>query len=1045
MRDAAVVLMPHVRRVALGWTLTTLLAAGFAQGEVFGLAAVPAEGEGALEFNRHIRPILSEKCFFCHGPDQGNLKAGLRLDLEDAAKADRNGLRAIAPGAPESSELVRRIHAASPDDVMPPPDSEQSLSEPEKDLLTRWIREGATYQQHWAFVSPARREAPAPARADWIRNPIDTFVLARLERSGLTPSAEADKVTLCRRLYFDLLGLPPTPAEVDAFVYDNRPDAFEHLVDRLLASPHYGERMAVKWLDFVRYADTNGYHSDEFREMWAYRDYVIDAFNANMPFDQFTIEQLAGDLLPDATRAQRVASGYNRLNQITAEGGAQPKEYEAIYAADRVRTAGSVWLGLTMNCTQCHDHKFDPLTMKDFYSFAAFFADVEEQSVYGGGGPWQPVMPLPTPEQETELASLEAKRAELQAILDTPTPELDAAQAAWEARLLAVQADPARGWAPVRPKSVTAANGTTFEVLEDLSVLTSGPQPDHEIYTITLPLDAPRVTGFLLDVLMHPTLAPAGLSRDNGNFVLTGVEAAVGEHPVDIASAVADYAQDTLPIADTLDEHAHTGWAVNGHEKRNTEHQAAFVFERPLEGAPDKELTIRLKFESQFPKHTIGRFRIALNGEESPVLRGAPVLPDPVMAILSKPAAERTPEEAAQLAVHHRSVAPELRATRGKLQKVARDREALEKAIPTTMITRALPEPRTVRILARGNWMDESGPVVEPATPAVLPAMPTHEGRATRLDLARWMVAPENPLTARVFVNRIWAMYFGVGLSKVLDDLGSQGEPPSHPDLLDWLAVEFRESGWDIKHLVRLVVTSAAYRQSSTASPALRDQDPYNRMVARQGTFRLPAEFVRDNALAISGLLTAKEGGRSVFPYQPDGYWDNCNTFRGPLIYTTEQDAEQYRRGLYTIWKRSFLHPSLLAFDAPTREECIAERTRSNTPLQALVLLNDPTYVEAARVFAERIYREGGAQVSDRLNWAFRQTLSRDMTREEFTLLAALLSKHHRDFQGDEAAARAMLAVGQRPVPEDIAPADLAAWTSVARALLNLHETITRS
>lgn len=1046
MMRVALDVSPLARRgVAAGLALALLGLCRPVPAEAFGQAAVPAEGTGTLEFNRHIRPILSEKCFFCHGPDKGNLKAGLRLDVEAIAEADHDGVRAIVPGDPAASELVARIHATDPDDLMPPADSERSLSDVEKELLTRWIREGAAYEKPWALMPPVRREPPAVQRGDWVRNPLDRFVLARLERAGLSPSAEADKITLCRRVYFDLLGLPPTPQEVDAFVYDNRPDAFEQLVDRLLASPHYGERMAVKWLDFVRYADTNGYHSDEFREMWAYRDYVIDAFNNDMPFDQFTIEQLAGDLLPDATRAQRVASGYNRLNQITAEGGAQPKEYEAIYAADRVRTAGSVWLGLTMNCTQCHDHKYDPLTMKDFYSFAAFFADVEEQSVYGGGGPWQPVMPLPSPEQEEQLAALDARQAELQQVINTQTPELDAAQLAWEQRLRAEQEDPTRGWAPVSPSSISSANGTTFEILADHSVLTTGPQPDREIYTITLPVTTPEVTGFLLDVLMDPSLVPQGLSRGNGNFVLTGVEAAVGDRVVPIAQATADYAQDTFPVADTLDDKPETGWAVSGHLLQNTEHQAVFELDRPLAGGPDVQLTIRLKFESAFPNHTIGRFRISLSGQGTPVLRGANVLPDPLLAVLLKPLAERNADETALLSAHFRSIAPELRVPRGKLRRIERDRDALMKVIPTTMITRALAEPRTVRILARGNWMDETGEIVTPNVPAALPPLPPHEGRATRLDLAHWLVAPENPLTARVFVNRLWAMFFGVGLSKVLDDFGNQGEPPSHPDLLDWLAVEFRESGWDVKHMIRLIVTSAAYRQSSVATPASRDQDPYNRMLAHQGSFRLPAEFVRDNALAISGLLSQKEGGRSVFPYQPDGYWDNCNTFRGPLIYTTDTGDDAYRRGLYTIWKRSFLHPSLLAFDAPTREECTAERTRSNTPLQALVLLNDPTYVEAARVFAERIFREGGTQVSDRLNWAFRQALSRDVTRQEFTLLAALLGKHYREYQEDLPAAQALLAVGQHPVAADIDPAELAAWTSVARAILNLHETITRS
>jgi hypothetical protein len=597
--------------------------------------------------------------------------------------------------------------------------------------------------------------------------------------------------------------------------------------------------------------------------MWPYRDYVIRAFNENKPFDEFTREQLAGDLLPDANRDTLVASGYNRLNQITAEGGAQPKEYEAIYAADRVRTTGSVWLGLTMNCAQCHDHKYDPISAADFYRFAAFFADVEERSVYGGGGPWEPVLTLPSPEQEARLARLDRNLARERSDYEAATPERAAAQAAWEA---AVLADPA----------------------------------------------------------------------------------------------------------------------------------------------------------------------------------AAGALPEAVAVALQKAPAERGAEDLALIAKHFRETAPALEKTRRRIRTLEKARAELVAEIPTTMITRALPEPRTVRLLHRGNWMDESGPVMAPGVPAFLPPLQAG-GRATRLDLANWILAEENPLTARVFVNRLWALFFGTGLSKVLDDLGGQGEPPSHPDLLDWLALEFRDSGWDVKHMVRLLVTSEAYRRSVNAPAGVVERDPYNRLLARQAPSRLPAEFVRDNALAIAGLLSPQVGGRSVFPYQPEGYWDNCNTFRGPLIYTTDEGEQQYRRGLYTIWKRSFLHPSLLAFDAPTREECVAERPRSNTPLQALVLLNDPTHVEAARAFAERIYREGGREVSDRLDWAALRALSRRLSPRETGALAALLHRHYEDYSANPEAAAALVATGQWPVPEDIPTPELAAWTSVARALLNLHETITRS
>jgi hypothetical protein len=723
---------------------------------------------GRVEFNRDVRPILADKCFACHGPDASHRKASLRLDTEEGAKADLGGYRVVAPGKPEESELIARITSAEKAQRMPPAKSGKQLAKAEIELLRRWIAQGAAYQAHWSYIPPRRPPVPAVKHSSWARGSIDRFILARLEAAGLDPSPEADKITLIRRLSFDLLGLPPTPEEVEAFQSDARPDAYERLVDRLLASPHYGERMAMYWLDLVRYADTVGYHGDQEHPISPYRDYVIKAFNDNLPFDRFTAEQLAGDLLPGSTVEQKIATGYNRLLQTTHEGGAQDKEYRAKYAADRVRNVSAVWMGATLGCAECHDHKFDPYTQKDFYSLAAFFADIDERGAYRG--------------------------------------------------------------------------------------------PDQS-----------------------PTKRPPEL-------------------------------------------------------------------EVPSPLAPDRKLL--------------------------------------------------------------------------------------------TMVTVSVP-PRTMRVLKRGDWMDESGEIVSSAVPHFLNPPDVQGRRATRLDLARWLTTPEHPQTARVFVNRLWSLLFGRGLCRTLEDTGSQGEWPTHPELLDDLAVEFVERGWDVKHLVRLLVLSSAYRQSSLDSPRLQERDPENRLFARQTRSRLPAEMIRDNALALSGLLAKRLGGPSARPYQPDGYYEHLNFPK--RTYKPDTGDGQYRRGLYMHWQRQFLHPMLRAFDAPSREECTAQRPVSNTPLAALTLLNDPSFVEAARVFAARILREGGATESQRIGWAWRMVLSRPPSEREAAALARLYRLERQQYESDRTAAARLVRVGLAPQPEGTDAVELAAWTAVGRALLNLNETITRN
>jgi hypothetical protein len=990
-----------------------------------------------LKFSRDILPILSDHCFQCHGFDKETRKAGLRLDIREEAIA----AGAIVPGDPEASELVARIMDDDEFFVMPPPDAHKPLDEEDKARLRQWIAEGAEYQPHWAYIAPERPAVPAVNAQDWVRSPVDAFILKRLEEEGIAPSPEADPATLTRRIHFDLLGLPPNPADAASEM------AYEQLVDRLLASPRYGERMAIDWLDQVRYADTNGYHSDEFRSMWPYRDYVIRAFNENLPFDQFTIEQLAGDLLPEPTTDQLVASGFNRLNQITAEGGAQAKEYLAMYMADRVRAVGSVWMGTTMGCAQCHDHKFDPVSARDFYAMGAFFADIEEVGVYGGGTRFDPVLELPSPEQAERRQALQTRIASLEAALATSTPELTAAQQAWARQQRAAWARHSPLWAPVTPVAVAASQGSTFALQDDASVHVESPYPDREVMYFTLPAPDAPVEGLRLEALFHPGLSNK-LSPGNGNFILTDVRVRVREGKraarVAIEAAHADFEQPGWPVAHAIDKDRKSGWAVSGHEQP-AEHAAYFVFAEPLTAPAHATVEVRLAFESDHAQHTPARLRLSYAAPNAGLdLKTFLATPAEVKDLLRAfpPFLPETARE--KIAAHFRGMAPELADTREALAAAQEARDALEAEIPYTLVTVPV-EPRTVRVLPRGNWMDETGEIVPPHTPEFLPPL-AHEGvDATRLDLARWLMARENPLTARVIMNRLWAQFFGTGLSKVLDDLGFQGEPPSHPELLDWLAVEFIDSGWDMKHMVRLLVTSSTYRQSSARRPELLTGDPYNRLLARQGRMRLEAEVIRDNALMVAGLLSEKIGGPSVFPYQPDGYWANCNTFRGPLVYTTSEGEDQYRRGLYTVWKRSFLHPSLLAFDAPNREECVAARVVSNTPLQALVLLNDPTYLEAARALAERILLEAPGDDAGRVAWAFRMAVFREPLPAETATLMNLLANHREKFAADTRSAEALLRVGQRVTPESLAPAELAAWTSVARVVLNLHETITRS
>ncbi len=987
--------------------------------------------EKKIRFNRDIRPILSDNCFSCHGFDQKTRKADRRLDTRDGAMAENDGVRAVVPGDVKASEMHTRIYSSDPDEVMPPAKDGKKLTPEQKAMLDEWIKQGAPYEEHWAYVAPVKAELPSGQGA------VDALVQKRLAQTGLQPAPQADRRTLVRRLYFDLLGLPPSPEEMAAFERDPASDAYQRLVERLLASPHYGERMALPWLDAVRFADTIGYHSDNPRNVWPYRDYVIRSFNENKAFDQFTREQLAGDLLPSPTQEQRVASGFNRLILSTEEGGAQPKDYEARMLTDRVRALGTVWLGQTIGCAQCHDHKFDPISTRDFYTIGAFFADVKEGAI----GRREDGMVVPTPEEEARLGAFARRIAGLETELAATSVERDQEQAEWERTF--ADGVPDVVWEPLVPVKTYADRGSKLIAGPDgtIEVALDG-NAASDTYFVTVKTPPGTTTGFRLEALASDTLPGKGPGRSGtGNFILGKFSVKEQDTVLKIAEATATYEQKGFLATQAIDDKSKdgkNGWAVLG----NTGKDNAIYFEmvQPIEG--EKTLTLLLRQVSG-DNQTLGKFRLQATQAPKPIRAPNVQFPAEIVAIIKLAPEKRNAAQRAKLAKHFRNVAPQFAPLRQQLADEQVARLAYEKSLPHCLVTVSSDKPRTVRILPRGDWQNETGEVVQPAVLHFLP-QPKVEGRAlNRLDLADWLVSPSNPLTARVFVNRLWKHFFGTGLSKVLDDLGAQGEPPIHAELLDWLACEFRDSGWDVKHIVRLLVSSQAYRQVSTASRDAIVRDPYNRELARQGRWRLDAELVRDNALSVSGLLVSRIGGPSVKPYQPAGYWENLNF--PPRTYQNDSGPDQYRRGLYTWWQRSYVHPSMLAFDAPTREECTAERTRSNIPQQALVLLNDPTYVEAARSLAARIVADGGVSVASRLEWAFRRVLQRAPQAEEARELEGLLKKHLAEFDAAPEAVEKLLSVGNAKSADAKPTAELAAWTSIARVLLNLHETITRS
>ncbi len=1019
-----------------------------------------------IRFNRDIRPILSENCYACHGPDKNQRKAKLRLDVRDVA-VERE---AIVPGNPDQSKLVEHVFSADPDEIMPPPKSRKALTATQKELLKNWIAAGAEYEPHWAYIHPRRPAIPPTKHPEWARNPIDAFILNSLETKNIRPAPEADKRTLLRRLSFDLIGLPPTPEQVRTFLADSSRAAFERQVDRLLSSPHFGERMAVPWLDAVRYADTVGYHGDQNQNIFPYRDYVIESFNRNKPFDQFTVEQLAGDLLPNPSIEAAVATGFDRLNMMTREGGAQPKEYLAKYAADRVRTVSLAWLGSTMGCAECHDHKFDPFTTKDFYQMEAFFADIKQWGYYadasytpnpdlkgfGNDHPFPPEIEVVNPYLQRRMARLQTQAdnccAQAAAKLKA-NPQQRRAFVDWSKAALAFLKQWPGGWATPRPeitlqmKDTNSVPQTNFTVQADATVLFS--DEAKESTKLTLPLSGQWLAAIRVEIVPQAIAEEQRTSRKKRNGTALALSAALKakdgqEIKLPFYFAEADHKEERyangLPIIGVKDL-----WQTSAdHEEQN----AVWLLNKPVPISEGDALVVNLG------NLAVASARVSVSpfAASDPMKAG---IGQPLMKALVKKW-RRTPVER-DLAVRTYLLStlwdPETVAQLRKLQNEIRE---CRNGRAFTMVTVAR-QPLVTRVLPRGNWQDETGEVVQPAVPHFLPQIANPQGRRlTRLDLARWLVSPENPLTARAVMNRLWKQFFGAGISAGVEDLGAQGEWPVQPELIDWLACEFIQPlvsqpstlgpqplhPWDLKHMVKLIVMSSAYRQSSNQRPDLSDIDPNNRLLACQSPRRLEAEFVRDNALFIAGLLNEEIGGPSARPYQPAGYYANLQF--PDRDYYPHLDERQYRRGVYTHWQRTFLQPMLANFDAPSREECTANRVVSNTPQQALTLLNDPTFVEAARVFAAKLLAAPCAPDRQRLDLAFESALARPATDNETNSLLKFLDAQREHYAANGQEAARLMCVSLASAPKNVNQTDLAAWTQVCRVILNLHETITR-
>jgi hypothetical protein len=1148
-----------------------------------------------VNFSREIRPILSEYCFACHGPDQEQRKAKLRLDTREGAFGSSDGAHIIKPGSSAESEVFKRLASADPDEVMPPPKFGKKPTSAQIDLIKRWIDQGAKWETHWAFETPVRPELPQVKNTSWPRNEIDNFVLAKLEQENLAPRPEADQATLIRRASLDSTGLPPTIEELDAYLADGSSDAYEKVVNRLLDSSRYGEHMARYWLDGARYADSHGYHIDSMRSIWKYREWVIDAFNQNMPFDQFTVEQLAGDLLPNPTPSQKIASGYVRCNMSTGEGGAIEEEYRAKYGFDRLETTATVWLGLTMTCARCHTHKYDPITHNEYYSMLSFFNNLEEPIMDGNKPNPDPFMKIPSPKQAERLEWLKDAIAKAQEKADAKLPELDARQVEWQKEW---HGKLARGWNALEATGTSSRKETTFRSGEEKSLLAEPNKSEEITWSINTKLSAGNLGALRFEILPDEK-TDSEKEKESRTVRIAELEADISSgdgkpQKLTFEYASADAAEAKNPFRNAVDGKTDTSWLLKS--KPDETHRAILVLKEAKQVSDETKLTFRIRLNGLESERALKRFRISAATDAdllaalfpvrlAPWRMIGPFKTDDVRAGLAaefppekeldfkkeyrgvrdqirwntpdgyedgkahvfvhelhgvhgayyfhraiqataprkveisvraddlvrvwfngKQIAERTekaevgdsplrltldlvtgenqllvkavnhqgecrfrfdkflsdreslpPEIAVVLAASDALAGPEATKVRNHFRGVnspewkenfeqlalwREEQDSLDRSIPTTLVAKEAAKPRETRILMRGEY-DKPGEAVGYGVPAILSPFPK-DAPTNRLGFAQWLVAPDHPLTARVVVNRFWQQYFGVGLVKTTEDFGMQSDPPSHPALLDWLATEFIRSGWDVKHIQRLILTSATYRQSSAAPAELFARDPENRLLARGPRFRVDAESLRDTALALGGLLVEEIGGRSVKPFQPSGLWEAVS-FNNSQKYEQDRSLAQYRRSVYIHWKRQSPPPNMLLFDAPTREYCVVRRPRTNTPLQALALLNDPQFVEASRGFGYRLLSCDARDDRARLSYAFRLATARNPSSDELNTLLDILKKQQEDFSRNSAAAEQFLSVGDWQPDKKVDRVQLAAWTTVAGMILNLDETVTKN
>jgi len=1136
-----------------------------------------------VDFNYDIRPILSQKCYHCHGPDEGSRKAKLRMDIREDALKDRDGFRAIVPGDIKTSEMIVRIHSKDEEEQMPPPDEGEALTAKEIELLTKWVAQGAEYKTHWAWTKPLRSAIPQVKDGGVVRNPVDAFILEKLPGKGLKQSPEADRHTLIRRLSLDLTGLPPTPDEVKTFVDDQSPDFYEKTVDHLLASPRFGERWAQMWLDLARYADSTGYGSDMLRlNIWPYRDWLINTLNHNTPYDQFTIEQLAGDLLPSATRDQITATAFHRNTLTNVEGGTIDEEYRVAAVKDRIATTSQVWMGITMQCAQCHTHKFDPITHKDYYSFYAIFNQTEDNDQQSEA----PKIPLPTADETARKEQLQNEIADLEKRINGELPEMEAERHEWEA-LMARKVD----WQVLEPTAAIAASGATLEKQKDGSLLAGGNTPQTDTYTVKIKADLAGFTALRLEAIPDPALPANGPGRaGNGNAVInemrvalapvgtpkraryviieragkpdplslaevevfskgvniapkgkasqsttdfegvaaraidgntegdfykassvthTKVESAAwwevdlgseqdidsvvvwnrtdsglgsrlvsfnlimrsedaktetfrqhapsapdpaftiypgGEQAIALQNPSADFSQQDWGVEGAIDGGMRTGWAFHPESGKN--HAAVFQLAQPITEAGEKELTFTLR-QNYGERHILGRFRLLATKSPLPVRE----LPPYIKETLALEPTERAPHQRIALDGYFRPIS---KAQTGLQDQLAQKRAALAAIKPVELpIMRELPTDRhrVSHILNKGNYL-APGEVVEPRLPEVLAGfIKGGEGSSDRLAVAKWLLHQDNPLTARVATNRFWSQVFGTGIVETEEDFGTQGALPSHPELLDWLAVVFQSPksgddatlglGWDMKAFLRLLVTSATYRQSSQFTPLHAENDARNRYLSRYPRRRLEAETVRDQALALAGLLSPKIGGPSVYPPQPDGLW-NVAFNGGQNNYPTSTGEDRYRRGIYVILRRTKPYPSLTTFDATSRESCTLRRKPTNTPLQAFVTLNDPCFVEAAQALARQIVKEGGADTPARIQWALNLVLGKSPSDSQIAAVQQTFDQELARQKADPAAAAKLATEPLGALPEGMDPVELATWTVIANTLLNLDAVLTK-